>query len=321
MIIPKFWSKKKLIITVNKKNYTVTRYGWSEFDQAEADHMANERAESALKELVSGKPTNKKENLFYHGIIRYAKEEVHSVIGENVITRNGYGALCLNTPNIFIADIDIKEEDTLFSKLVFAFLIFCFSSSFFDLNVMTFTIISILSWLCGLFISNTFYMFFLKEHHRQNQLKDLIKKIHHIIENDKNKNFHLYETPMGYRAIILNEKHDPKSSVTQELFKQLKTDKIYAMMCINQDCFRARISPKPWRVGIKARIPKLSIPRSLLTIPAREQWVKNYDKESENYCSAKFLSNFGSHIVCAEAKIVKKAHDEYSKSFSDYKTA
>jgi hypothetical protein len=42
----------------------------------------------------------------------------------------------------------------------------------------------------------------------------------------------------------------PSSPEVQGLFQQLEVDPLYAMLCHQQQCFRARVSGKPWRMGL-----------------------------------------------------------------------
>ena len=60
----------------------------------------------------------------------------------------------------------------------------------------------------------------------------------------------LYRTPAGLRVLAVHELFEPTSTAVQEFFQTLGVDPIFARMCLRQQCFRARVSPKPWRIGI-----------------------------------------------------------------------
>src|SRR5262249_4384448 len=70
--------------------------------------------------------------------------------------------------------------------------------------------------------------------------------------------FRLYETPAGVRALAMHRTFRSDEPEVLECFAALGADPIYARMCLNQRCFRARVSPKPWRVGVSEHIPPRS---------------------------------------------------------------
>jgi hypothetical protein len=73
---------------------------------------ADERAQEALQRLLSGEKLPRREpKVPYNGGEGVPiREEIVSRHGETIITRNSYGARCLNTPNVLVADVDFQEE-------------------------------------------------------------------------------------------------------------------------------------------------------------------------------------------------------------------
>ena len=55
---------------------------------------------------------------------------------------------------------------------------------------------------------------------------------------------------------------------------------MYRLMCQKQACFRARVSPKPWRIGIDQRLkPRPGVwPIDPARLPERRAWVAAYDR-------------------------------------------
>ncbi|UXI69185.1 hypothetical protein [Tahibacter amnicola] len=70
--------------------------------------MAEQRANAALAQVVSGQNLRRRESREPYGLSQGLpiREEVLARHDEVVITRNSYGAQCLNTPDVLIADID-----------------------------------------------------------------------------------------------------------------------------------------------------------------------------------------------------------------------
>lgn len=83
--------------------------------ERDAQIMADTRAEAALREAVAAKvPYGGAQGL-------PIREEVIARAGDAVITRNAYGARCLNTPDALFADVDFEMSGSL--KLKFGIFI------------------------------------------------------------------------------------------------------------------------------------------------------------------------------------------------------
>lgn len=98
-------------------------------------------------------------------------------------------------------------------------------------------------------------------------------------------------------------------------FKAIYADPYYDLMCQNQNCFRARISPKPWRIGVE-RLRQGIWPISNERMAHRENWVREYEQQAKDYASCRFVEQFGSQMVHPKAKRVQSIHDQYCKSDS-----
>lgn len=75
--------------------------------------MADERATEALKHYLAGEThlQSREENVGYNGTDGLPiREEILEEHGEVVITRNAYGAHCLNTPNVLFVDMDTNVK-------------------------------------------------------------------------------------------------------------------------------------------------------------------------------------------------------------------
>ncbi|MET1537278.1 hypothetical protein ABXL43_36145, partial [Burkholderia sola] len=94
---------------------TVQRWGWSDTSQEAAQAHAQERAGQALEAarnaaLPKGEPRMEWKNEYaLDGFTTPIREEVLQRREGTVMTRNSYGAHCLNTERVAIADIDLPE--------------------------------------------------------------------------------------------------------------------------------------------------------------------------------------------------------------------
>jgi hypothetical protein len=127
MIVPDFWAEARMQRPRARGVHAITvrRFGWSEKSQAEAEAMAQQRVQQALEQIVAGDSVlrRRERKLPYNGAEGVPiREEVLSRDGDVVITRNSYGAECLNTPDVLFADIDYETEPR--TRFVVAWIVF-----------------------------------------------------------------------------------------------------------------------------------------------------------------------------------------------------
>jgi hypothetical protein len=122
----------------------------------------------------------------------------------------------------------------------------------------------------------------------------------------------LYRTPAGMRVLAMHRTFDPEEPAVADCFHALGVDPIYARMCHNQHCFRARVSPKPWRIGIPGHMrPRPGVwPVNPERLPERNRWIEAYEHVARNHASCRFIEAVGSDVVAPEAQAVQVLHDE-----------
>ncbi|MBL9130917.1 MAG: hypothetical protein JNG86_06950, partial [Verrucomicrobiaceae bacterium] len=99
MLVAHFWAKSRLQNKLPGRQVTVTRWGWSDHSQEEAQAMADQRAREAMERVLNGEELRRQEAAWsYDGEEGLPiREEIIAQHGHAVITRNSYGSLCLNT--------------------------------------------------------------------------------------------------------------------------------------------------------------------------------------------------------------------------------
>ena len=102
MIVPQFWAESRLQHRKKGKQITLRRFGWSDSSQADAQSNADARVKEALARVLTGEKLPRRDpKIPYNGADGVPiREEIVSRHGETIITRNSYGARCLNTPNV-----------------------------------------------------------------------------------------------------------------------------------------------------------------------------------------------------------------------------
>lgn len=277
MIVPQFWAEAKTTTRHDGRQLTIKRFGWSDKSEADAGSNARRRVDEAIQRIQSGESVRRMDHKVpYNGAEGLPiREEVIARHDDIVISRNSYGALCLNTPDVLFADVDVQAPG------FFASLRRLFGRSAADPFATAMDVIK--TW---------------SEHH---------------------PNWHLrvYRTPMGYRVVVMHATFDPRGDEALEFLQQIRSDPIYVRMCQNQNCFRARVSPKPWRIGIEHIRPRPGVwPIKPEKMPGRIAWVKDYEAAARDFASCRFEVDLGNQSVNRKCERVRKLHDDYCRSNS-----
>ena len=130
----------------------------------------------------------------------------------------------------------------------------------------------------------------------------------------------LYETHSGVRAIVTGQHFDPKDAATQKLLRRFNADRLYSHLCRRQGCFRARLTPKPWRIGIDQRIrpPVAAWSAEQANLPERLAWIAGYEQRSRGHAACCYLGSLGDTArIDPKAEHVCALHDAMARADSD----
>jgi hypothetical protein len=109
---------------------------------------------------------------------------------------------------------------------------------------------------------------------------------------------------------------EPTSEEARAFMKLVGADPLYVRMCELQKCFRARVSPKPWRVGVTAHFkaggtwPVLDEAK----LSRRSEWVLQYEAQSARHASCRYVETLGSRRSDPRVEEVRRIHDELSRA-------
>ncbi len=319
MIVPQYWAEARIKKRINGRPVTIKRFGWSDDSESDAQLSADHRAKEAMSRVESGQTVNRFEpKIPYNGAEGVPiREEVVRRSRDAVITRNSYGALCINTPNVLFADVDFEKEPG------FAYHLFTLALLTTTLFIFAPVLVSSVEflWLAGLIVVLSIttlvdLIFRLSERMSGGAQKRAIKRIRAFSKSHPMWHLRLYRTPAGYRVLVMDKTFDPNGKEALDFFRALKSDPIYVRMCQNQRCFRARVSPKPWRIGIDTRMkPRPGVwPINPARMPDRVKWVERYERIAANYASCRFEEKLGSGRVDPSAENVRSIHDNYCQA-------
>jgi hypothetical protein len=320
MIVPQYWSEARRQQRSPSRQMTVRRYGWSDESQDDADRMAAARADEALARALADPQTPRREpKVPYNGAEGVPiREEIVGRHGTAAVTRNSYGARCLNTPEVLFADVDWQLEPGCWASgvaFVAIFLIFIVGLSY-TLALapggllLLFTVISLITAL-SLATPAARAALRVIDGGPEQMLKAAIARVHTFVDGHPRWNVRLYETPAGLRLVATHATFDPRSTEVDEFFHAVGVDPIYRRMCLNQNCFRARLSAKPWRCGVESHLkPRPGVwPVRPERMAERTAWIEAYEKRAANYAACRFLETYGSGIVHAAVASVVTFHD------------
>jgi hypothetical protein len=322
MIVPQFWAEARLQRprARDQKQITVLRFGWSDISQADAEQMARQRAREALDLLAAGQPLDRRERKTrYNGAAGLPiREEILEREGDVVVTRNSYGARCLNTPDVLFADVDFDRKlgcGLIFAHFAGLFAIVGFLAAKYHSRGL-FIGGTLAAMILAPFIARLAHKIALAA--RPSPEQEMRSRLALFLQAHADWHVRLYRTPLGFRALVMHRTFDPRSDEVSVFFTALQTDRAYAVMCRRQNCFRARLTPKPWRIGLKAHLrPRPGVwPISPEKLPLRQAWVAEYEAASVHFAACQFVESFGPRTIDPKARAVQALHDRVAQAAS-----
>lgn len=318
MIIPKFWAEARIQHREEGKQVTVRKLGWSNLDQADAQTNADRRAAEAMQRILSGEKLDRRDQKVAYGVDGVPiREEIVAEHGSVVVTRNCYGALCLNTPDVLFADVDFNEGPPAVAGCVTGVLLLvtAYSAGVTWGSGWKFFWLAGASLIAGIFISGWLHAIYTRL--AGGPEKRARRRIQAFLAARRDWRVRLYRTPAGYRVLAVHRTFAPEGPEVEEFFRAVRADPLYAQLCRKQQCFRARITPKPWRVGVPAMRPRRAVwPVAPEVLPIRCEWIANYEAKSAGHAACRFVAEMGDGSIHPTPQMVQRIHDEVCRAES-----
>lgn len=313
MIVPQYWAESRRQHRTQGRQITVRRFGWSDTSEQDAQANADVRSDEALKRALAGEKVRPRDpKLPYNGAEGVPiREEIVSRHGDTIITRNAYGARCLNTPNALFADVDFPQAPPLRYTLGLLAVLLV-------LALITGTVYSTglgiaLAVMSGLFVFWAAQQGFAAVQWIQGgPMQAAEKRIERFIQAHSGWGVRCYRTPAGLRLLATHQTFDPADPQVRDFFRAVGADPVYQAMCQNQQCFRARVSAKPWRIGISAHMkPRPGVwPIALEHQATRDAWVARYESVAEGFAACVFSCSLGNPDIHPDIQSVMELHDD-----------
>lgn len=252
--------------------WPVTCWGGSERSEEEARARAAERARNTVRRLSSGASPPR----YPYGNHPLREEIVEEVGGRPgnpaaVITRNAYGVLVLNTAEVLFADVDLPARKP--------------------------TIGALLSRLIG-------------KRGGAGPNDHVVQRIEAAVESG-GLGLRLYRTCAGFRCLFTSGTYDPTKPSTIELLERCGSDPLYVRLCRAQECFRARLTPKPWRCGVPVPPARFPFEDERAQSDYRN-WERMYHERTGDRPTCFFIGSLGVSDVHGAVAPIVELHDKWT---------
>lgn len=281
MKIPLYWSKAA-VEEQDRRGQPLVFSCWrsSEKSVEDAHDSALDAAKKILQNFLAGRSPD---HYWYgNGPIR---EEVLERFPDTegglfaAVTRNRYGALVLNTASVCFIDLDFPST-SLGSLLKHFF-----------------------ARLLG---KNSVSPDVLHE-------AEVVGRVEQFAEEHPHWGFRVYRTRAGVRLLATHDLFDPLAGDVTEACEFLHADPLYVRLCRTQQCFRARLTPKPWRC--KHFPNTIGWPRE---DPASEkvfeEWLAKYDANQSQFATCRLVASLGNSTIHPDVEGIIEIHDKMTRA-------
>jgi hypothetical protein len=284
MHVPRFWAVEIAKASVRGgMPAEVGCWGWSETSVDDARLRASQRAKRLTGRLLDDATPGR-----YGYDERLPREEIidefDDAQGETkaFVSRNNYGSLVLNTRDLVFIDVDFPPRPAESIKLP--------------------------KFLSKLFGAST--------DDPPDPVATTENSITEAARQHPDLGFRVYRTRNGFRVIVNNRPIEANSRQAADLLHQFSADPLYVRMCKNQDCFRARLTPKAWRCGLvepPARFPFANERAE----SANRVWEGKYHETIAGFSTCHFVQSIGSSAAHESIAEMIDLHDRLTKATSD----
>jgi hypothetical protein len=287
MKIARHWIRETAVETdATGEKHVGMAWGWSADNVDEARRRARVSAERVALWLASGGggyrgkvPPRSAEYLYR--LDRPPREEIIQELPDAagevmaLITRNVYGALCLNCRDLMFVDLDFGPPKLQPFKL-----------------------------LASLFGKKA------KAPPAPDSEAGILDRVRTWCTTHREYAVRLYRTAAGFRLAIVDQPMRATDPAAKAILEELGSDPLYRRLCEVQECFRARLTPKPWRMNV-------DMPQKFPLVDAtaeelQRQWLREYDAAAQRFATCQLVETLGPPDVDASLAALVDLHDSLS---------
>lgn len=137
---------------------------------------------------------------------------------------------------------------------------------------------------------------------------DLLAQARTWVDQYPGWGWRLYRTRAGVRLLATHQPIGSAEPICGVAFKFFKADWLYQKLCVNQKCFRARLTPKPWRCGVVK--PEVRWPwKDAKAEAVFRRWETDYTQAAGSFSVCRLIGQVGSAAVHPNLSALLKFHD------------
>ncbi|MBI1903373.1 MAG: hypothetical protein HYS13_19905 [Planctomycetia bacterium] len=285
MFIPRFWSKiDSSAQTPDGGTVLFSCRRGSEVSQEDALAQAQQAAAKIAERIRAGEGFPDK---YGYGARPMCEEVLREIPDERgglaaAITRNAYGSLVLNTARVMFIDVDFEPP---WSPRT---------------GPPGEPLGCLFGWLFGGGSSKS----------SPKEKPDVVaaRRLGEWLSLHPDWGVRVYRTHAGLRYLVAHALFEPAGPQSEEAMAALDCDAQYRRLCRAQKSFRARLSPKPWRCGV--RPPPVRFPwETQQAQSAMRAWEAKYNAAAAPYATCELVSVLGSSRVDATVAPLVQLHD------------
>lgn len=227
-------------------------WGWSERSADDARAVAERRVATLVEAIRAGTAKGS------YGWVPPREEVMHEDVAPDgavlgVVTRNHYGCEVLNTDRFLIADVDVPPERG------------------------------------GGGLGRLFGR---RGPGPGDPRAAALSRLREFADLHPELGVRIYETFGGWRVFVDGAGLGPDSPDAADLFRTLEADRTYVHLCRKFHTCRARLTPKPWRCGLRRPAPAWP-PQDPAAERAWTAWLDDYTRASAGYATARLTQSSG----------------------------
>lgn len=108
----------------------------------------------------------------------------------------------------------------------------------------------------------------------------------------------VYRTARGWRLAAAAPGLEPGSAAMESLCSRLRVDALYRRLCVQQGCWRARLTPKPFRLRMPGVYPQPQASDAAGSRAAQE-WLALYRERSAGFAVCRLVDAVGTPVHSA----------------------
>jgi hypothetical protein len=288
MRIARFWIRESLDLKDSKGEiHRGEAWGWSETSEDEARRRGKSAAERVAQWLLDmGRGPEPRRSWEYYSLDRPPREEIvqelKNAAGDTTafISRNSYGALVLNTRDLMFVDVDFPSQQA--------------------------AAVGLLKRLFGKPTPPP-----------PDGEQAAVDRVRAWCTANSSLGLRLYRTAAGLRVALIGHPVEPNGDEARQILEELQSDPLYRRLCEAQECFRARLTPKPWRMTAVKRLyaPLQHYPfADAATEASYRAWQHKYDKTAPSFATCRLLETYGPVEMHPELASLVNLHDSLTGS-------